>query len=340
MVKYQLLNAVEQNKLSSHRACHILGLNPDRFYRWRKLYRSFGLNGLADRPPLAKNVSNRLLLEEETAIFQYANEHPQQHYREIKFNLEKQDIYISASTVYHRLKEKKLIKEHKILEPKKRWLRPEATTPHQHWLIDLTYILVGSAFWYLIAIIDLYSRYVVGWELSASSTTRDVQRTIDFTLAKYGLHQKDNKPIIHSDNGSQMKARSLKKFLRDLGILNDYSRPHIPQDLAVLERLFRTTKQEEVYRNEYLNHLEARDSLSGFFDYYNHSRPHQGIGNVTPYDRLAGRDVEIIRMRKIKNQLAQQRRKFQNRIRKDDSELKEIGLPVYTNNFNFFLERV
>lgn len=132
MVKYELLRAINQNKLSSHRACHILGLNPDRFYRWRKLYRSFGLDGLYDLPPLAKDVSNRLLPEEEGAIFQYANDHPEQHYREIKFNLEKQDIYISATTVYRRLKEKKLIKEHKVLKPKKRWVKPEATAPHQH----------------------------------------------------------------------------------------------------------------------------------------------------------------------------------------------------------------
>ena len=340
MIKYELLNAISQNKLSSHKSCRILGLNPDRFYRWKELYRSFGLNRLVDEPAVAKDITNRLLPEEEEAIFQYANEHPEQHLREIKFNLEKQDIYTSASTVYRRLKQKNLIKEHRMLKPKKRWVRPEATTPHQHWLVDLTYILVGSAFWYLIAIIDLYSRYVVGWELSASSTTRDVQRVIDFTLAKYNLYQKDEKPIIHSDNGPQMKAKSLKKFLKDLGIFNDYSRPHIPQDLAVLERLFRTTKQEEVYRNEYLNHLEARNSLSGFFDYYNHCRPHQGIGNVTPYDRLTGQDIEIIKMRKIKNHLAQQRRKLQNRIRIDDSESKEISVPVYTNNFNFFLERV
>jgi len=137
-----------------------------------------------------------------------------------------------------------------------------------------------------------------------------------------------------------MKAKSLKRFLRDLGILNDYSRPRVPQDLAVLERLFRTTKQEEIYRNEYSNHLETRDNLSGFFDYVNLCRPHQGIGNVTPYDRLTGRDVEIIKMRKIKSQLAQQKRKLQNRICKGNSEPEEISVPVYTNNFNFFLERV
>ncbi len=313
-----------------------MGLNPDRFYRWRSLYRDFGLNGLSDEPPLAKNISNRLLSKEENAILDYANAYPQYHHREIKYNLEKQDIYVSASTVYRRLKAKALIKEHNILRPKKRWIRPEAQYPHQHWLIDLTYILINKAFWYLIAIIDLYSRYVVDWELSATSTAKDLEKVIDFALSEHNLHDKDTKPIIHSDNGSPMKAKSFKKFLRDIGVLNDYSRPHIPQDLAVLERLFRTTKQEEVYHNDYIDHLEARDSLSGFFDYYNHRRPHQGIGNVTPYDRLTGRDTEIIKMRKNKTQIAQQRRRLQN---KTGSYLKENEVPVYTNNFNFLLER-
>lgn len=208
--------------------------------------------------------------------------------------------------------------------------------------MDLTYILVGKAFWYLIAIIDLYSRYIVGWELSPGCTARDVERVIDFTLAEWDLHEKQTKPVIHSDNGPQMKAKSLKRFLKDIGVLNDYSRPHVPQDLAVLERLFRTTKQEEVYRQEYANHLQARDSLSGFFDYYNHRRPHQGIGNVTPYDRLTGQDVDIIRMRKINSRLAQQRRKLINRMRTTYSDPGEISItfPVYTKNLEILLERV
>lgn len=337
MTKYQLLNAISQSRLLSHQACRILGLNPDRFYRWKVLYRDFGLSGLDDKPPLAKNINNRLLPDEESAILEYADAYPQQHHREIKYNLEKKDIYISSSTVYRRLKAKNLIKEHNILRPKRRWIRPEAAYPHQHWLIDLTYILINRAFWYLIAIIDLYSRYVVGWELSATSQAKDLQRVIDFSLSEHDLHDKDTKPIIHSDNGSPMKAKSFKRFLKDIGVLNDYSRSHIPQDLAVLERLFRTAKQEEVYHNDYLSHLEARESLSGFFDYYNNHRPHQGINNVTPYDRLIGRDAEIIKMRKIKMQIAQQRRILQNKMGLNSNETE---VPVYTNNFHFLLEKV
>lgn len=340
MVKYELLKAIRQSKISSLRACRILGLNPERFYRWRSLYNLFAIDGLKDKPPLARNIVNRLLPEEEEPIFQYAERLPEQHHREIKFNLERKDVHISSSSVYRRLKTKGLIKEHRFLKPKRLHEKPEATSPHQHWLVDLSYIPIGKKFWYLITIIDLYSRYVVGWELSPGSTAKDVERVIDFALAEWNLHDKEEKPKIHSDNGPQMKAKSLKKFLKDLGILNEYSRPHIPQDLAVLERLFRTTKQEEVYRQEYIDHLEARDSLANFFDYYNDRRPHQGIDNVTPYDRLTGRDTEIIKMRKINNQLAQQRRKLENRIRKTDLKPKEDTAQVYTINSEFFLERV
>lgn len=336
MIKYELLNAINISKLKVSQACKVLGLNLKRFYSWQSLYTIFGLDGLMDTSPQPKHKVFQLLPDEEKAIDEYTLKHPEQHHREIQFNLERQGVYVSVSTVYRRLKERKLIKEHKILKPKKPYQKPQATAPHQHWLVDLTYILVGRTFWYLIVVIDFFSRYIVSWELSPSATSRDVQRTIDFALAQFNLHDKELKPIIHSDNGPQMKAKTFKKFLRDLGILNDYSRPHIPQDLAVLERLFRTTKQEEVYRNEYITPYEARERLSAFFDYYCHQRPHQGIGNVTPYDKLTGRDIEIIRMRKINNKLAQQRRRLENQLRIMALQPRETIAQVYTKDSLIF----
>jgi len=336
MIKYELLKAINQNSLKKERACKVLGLNLKRFYSWQSLYNTFGLDGLADRRPQPQSITNRLLPEEEKAIDEYALKYPQQHHREIQFNLEKQGFYVSASTVYRRLKERKLIKEHKNLKPRKPYQKPEATAPHQHWLVDLTYILIDRAFWYLIVVIDLFSRYVVGWELSPRATSRDVQRTIDFALARFNFHDEQVKPTIHSDNGPQMKAKTFKKFLRDLGILNNYSRPHIPQDLAVLERLFRTTKQEEVYPNEYTSPYEAKERLSAFFDYYCHRRPHQGINNVTPYDKLTGSDAEIIKMRKINAKLAQQRRRLENQLRIMALKPQETVAQVYTKDSLIF----
>lgn len=106
--------------------------------------------------------------------------------------------------------------------------------------------------------------------------------------------------------------------------------------MAVLERLFRTAKQEEVYRNEYINHLQARDNLSCFFDYYCHKRPHQGIGNVTPYDKLTGQDIEIIKMRKINIKLAKLWRKLENQLRKMALQPQEAMAQVYTKDSLIF----
>ena len=193
----------------------------------------FGIDGLVDEKPIAKVVPNKLLAEEKQVILDYALLYPEQRHREIQFNLDQQGLaYVSFSSVYRQLKERNLIKEHHIKAPKHKKGRPVAKYVHEIWLVDITFIPVGNSFWYLIAVIDLYSRYIVGWDLSATMTSKDVQKVIDFALLEYGFYEKKNKPKIHSDNGSQMKAKSFKVFLKDLGILNEYSRPHIPEDQA------------------------------------------------------------------------------------------------------------
>ena len=86
----------------------------------------------------------------------------------------------------------------------------------------------------------------------------------------------------------------------------------------MLERFFRTLKQGEVYHEEYENHYQARDGISKFIDYYNHRRPHQGIGFVTPYQKLTGQGETIIKERKARSIVAQEIRKIEN-IRIDTS---------------------
>jgi len=118
-----------------------------------------------------------------------------------------------------------------------------------------------------------------------------------------------------------MRAKSFKAFLKDLGILNEYSRPHVPEDQTVLERFFRTIKQREVYHQEYENHYQARDEISKFIDYYNHRRPYQGIGFITPYEKLTGQEEGILKERRARVIAAQE-------IRKIDTDITEEMAPV------------
>jgi len=120
-----------------------------------------------------------------------------------------------------------------------------------------------------------------------------------------------------------MKAKSFKIFLRNLGIPIEYPRPHVRQDQAVLERFFRTIKQGEVYYEKYENHYQARDGISKFISYYNHRRPHQGIGFAVPYQKLTGQEETIIKERKARAIVAQEIRRIENR-RIDTSTNEEM----------------
>ena len=122
-----------------------------------------------------------------------------------------------------------------------------------------------------------------------------------------------DKPHLHSDNGSQLKAKKLRQLLRELGVLQDFSRPRVPEDLAILERFMRTVKQGEVYPGEYVDQYEARGGIERFIDYYNHRRPHQSLEYVTPYDMLIGRAEGVIQERKEQHIATQQRRKETNK---------------------------
>jgi len=327
---------VENSLLPVKRSCRVLGLKLKRFYHWRKNYTLFGIDGLVDEKPIAKVIANKLLREEEEAILNYARLHSEERHREIQYNLDKQGLAtVSFSSVYRRLKKKDLIKEHHLKAPRHKKGRPTATYAHEIPLVDITYVPVGNGFWYLIAVIDLYSRYIVGWDLSATMTSMDVQRVIDFALLQYGFYEKEDKPKIHSDNGSQMKAKSFKAFLRDLGVLNEYSRPHVPEDQAVLERFFRTVKQGEIYHREYENHYQARDGISEFIDYYNHRRPHQGIGFITPYEKLTGQEERILKERKARAVVVREMRKIMNR-RKMNIDTFEEMTPVKNRNKKIF----
>lgn len=136
-------------------------------------------------------IPNRLLKEEEETIIDCALSHPEQKHREIQFNLDQEQLaHVSFSSVYRRLKEKNLVTEYHLKAPKHKKGRPTASYVHEIRLVDISFISVGEGFWYLIAVIDLYSRYIVGWDLSATMTSRDVQKTVDFSLLEHGFYER------------------------------------------------------------------------------------------------------------------------------------------------------
>lgn len=303
-----MIEAVEAAPFSALQACKVLGLSADRFYGWRTR------ESLVDRPPIAKGVLHKLLKEEQEEIVRYSLEHPEQRHRELWYNLAREEkVHVSSSSVYRVLKSEGLVPPHVFGKPHRDKVKPDPRTPHEDWMIDITYIPIQAVDWYLIVLLDVYSRYIVGWDLSSSMTWREIQRVVDFAIEDWGLRDSEEKPRLHNDNGSQLKAKKLRQWLRELGVLQDFSRPRVPEDLAILERFMRTVKQEEVYPGEYPDQYEARDGIGTFISYYNHHRPHQSLGYVTPHDMLTGKAEAVIQQRKERHIAAQQRRKETNK---------------------------
>ena len=302
-------------------ACRILKLNRTRLYRW---VRGSGMEAVQvkeveDKPPMAKVVGNKITPAEREAILEMAQEEQwaDLRHRKLAHMLGRlKEVFVSESTVLRVLRAAHLVAPPL---PRRRPVarKPEvkADGPNQVWRWDISYIAVGVTFWYLVAILDHYSRKIVGWGFFSQATQVEGRRVWDQALCAEGLLDGDGKrmPQAVSDRGPQMKAKSMKAFFRDLGVVQLFCRPHTPDDNAEMEAFFATLKCERLYLGSYEDDpIQAEADIARFIDYYNRERLHQGIGFVTPREKHEGRDRQIQEARRRGLQLARLARLIEN----------------------------
>jgi len=150
--------------------------------------------------------------------------------------------------------------------------------PDRVWSADITYIRLRKGFIYLVAIMDWYSRYVLGWEVS---TTLDAEFCIRALEKALGLSRPD---IFNSDQGSQFTSLGFTGLLESLGVSISMDGRGRTFDNIFVERLWRTVKYEEVYLNSYETVAEARQFLARYFHFYNTERLHESLGYRTPQE--------------------------------------------------------
>lgn len=154
----------------------------------------------------------------------------------------------------------------------------EINYSNEVWATDITYIRLKDGFIYLLVIMDWHSRFVIDFEVSTTLEAEVFVETLKRALEK-------GKPdIFNSDRGSQFTSIEWLKVLQTSNIQISMDGRGRCFDNIFVERLWRTVKYEEVYLNEYLEVWEAESSLSGYFDFYNHRRPHQSLGYKTPFE--------------------------------------------------------
>jgi putative transposase len=156
----------------------------------------------------------------------------------------------------------------------------EITHSNHVWAIDITYIPMAKGFMYLVAIIDLYSRMVVGWDVFNSLSAENPLMVLKSAIAQYGKPE-----IINSDQGSQFTCALWIEFVDDSDIKISMDGKGRALDNIFIERLWRTVKQDYVYLNPASNGTELYQGLRQFFNYYNTRKNHQGIGRQTPNKR-------------------------------------------------------
>lgn len=294
----ELIDEANENGARIELACRELNISARTYYRWK--------NSKEDKRPLTKRPSpkNKLTKEEKQKILKVVN---QPKYKDlppsqIVPSLADEGVYIaSESTFYRVMKEAKLntkrtgVKTHNV----KTIDTHIAVSPNEVWSWDITWLPgpIKGGYYKLYLILDIYSRMIVGWEVYEEESSSNAESLVKKAVFKHGIL---NRPLVlHSDNGSPMRAQSFQALLEKLGITKSYSRPRVSNDNPFSEALFRTLKYNKDFPVKGFESIEqARSWVFEFVNFYNKGSLHSGIKYVTPYDRHYGLDDEILKNRK------------------------------------------
>ena len=211
-----------------------------------------------------------------------------------------EDIYLCSIRTMHRiLAQNEELKERRNQLRHPQYTKPEllATGPNQVWSWDITKLL-GPAKWtyfHLYVILDIFSRYVVGWMVAPRETAELAKRLIAETCAKQGIVAGDL--TIHADRGTSMTSKPLALLMADLGVTKTHSRPHVSDDNPYSESHFKTLKYMPDFPERHGSIEDARTYCQLFFPWYNQEHHHSGIALLTPAMLHYGKAGQVIEQR-------------------------------------------
>lgn len=305
-VKAELLAVVARTQARTgwtiRRILHHLGLSKARYRDWTK---RAAVDRLADRRPVAPSREG-ILMEERDAVIQYALAHPKDGYRRLAWQMIDADVaYVSESSVYRILNDADLLW---------RWKRHRSagtapakpTRPHERWHTDLMYLRIADSWYFLVTVIDSYSRYVVHWELLTSMHASDVRLVI-----QQALEQTRAKPQIVTDNGAQFTGGEFKDLVRRFAFEHIRIRTYHPESNGVVERYHRSTR-EALDESTIENLAQARTIIGEWVRHYNEERLHAGLGYLPPAEFYRGNPPARRAEREAKLEQARQHRQRVN----------------------------
>jgi putative transposase len=278
------------------KSCEIIGITVRSYQRWRK-------DARADRRKLNKRIPANAFSDEERKLVidtccsaEYRNSTP----NEIVPRLAEKSLYIgSESTMYRILRQVNMLAHRSHSKVPSKNNKPgelKATGPDEVWSWDITYLLtsIRGQYYYLYLFMDVWSRLIVGWEIHSEESAENSADLISRIMA----HRNVPSVILHSDNGGPMKGATMLATLQRLHVVPSFSRPHVSDDNPFSESLFKTLKYHASYPACFETIEDAREWVRLFVEWYNNEHQHSGIQYVTPSQRHAGEDIEILKIRK------------------------------------------
>jgi putative transposase len=221
---------------------------------------------------------------------------------EVASTLVDEGVYLcSPRTMYRVLDANKEVRERRNQLRHPAYKKPEllATAPNQVWSWDITKLLgpVKWTYYYLYVILDIFSRYVVGWLLAERESASLAKRLISETCERQGIEK--SQLTIHADRGSSMKSLPVAQLLADLGVTKSHSRPHVSDDNPFSESQFKTMKYRPEFPDRFGSRQDARAFCRTFFDWYNLEHRHSGIGYLTPEMVHYGHAKKVLEQRQV-----------------------------------------
>jgi putative transposase len=227
-------------------------------------------------------------------IKELIEQHPTDGYRRIWARLRFGDMRM----INHK-KVRRLMRQHGWMvcqrpsapKPRVRRKKSVATRANERWALDATQIDCGVDGWgHLVAVIDCYDREIIGWEFALRGRANEAERALEMAcLARCGtLRPCGAVPTIRSDNGLIFQSRRFREACRFYRLPQAFITPYTPEQNGLIERWFRSLKEECVWQQQFGSFAEAQTAISAWIRWYNTDRPHQALGYRSPqaYRRL------------------------------------------------------
>ena len=279
-----------------------LGIKRATYYRWKK-----GVGGKS-----SSRNGRSLTPIEHTRIAEVKDAHPEYRHRRIQGLLQAEGCYVSSSAVYAHLKKRGQVESYVRREAPWKQPRYEIRQRNLLWGSDWTKLSIGHVRWYLLTVIDCFSRLLVAFDLVPTVNASHVKAIYRQGLRTQGIPlDEKSKPDLRVDRGSPNTSWVTKEFFQDLEADLSFARVRRPTDNAITERFYGSIKQEEIYVvGNYPDEISAREEIGQYIDHYNCRRPHQSLMNFTPIHvhRINNKTV-LFQERQALKQAARERRR-------------------------------